>query len=70
MGNIIQGRKAGKGRKMLADLIYEYMAAKSLLDEARSTCDSSWGHWLYDESEKVDRLAEQIENYHVNAVQD
>ena len=55
---------------MLADLIYEYMAAKSLLDEARSTCDSSWGHWLYDESEKVDRLAEQIENYHVNAVQD
>ena len=52
----------------LAELIAKYITAKSELDKAKSTCDSSWGYWLHDEMEQVDDLADQIDTKIVELV--
>ncbi len=45
----------------LAELIAEYIEAKTELDKAKSNCDDSWGYYLYEQIESVDELSKQID---------
>ena len=49
---------------MLAELIYLYVRAKTELEKAQADCEGSWGYYLWDQQERVDDLAKQIEDYH------
>ncbi len=45
----------------LAELIAEYIKAKTKLDQLKSDCDSSWGYYLHDEIERVNELSRRID---------
>ena len=44
----------------LAELVFEYITAKTKLDIKKADCDGSWGYYLHDEIKYVNDLSKQI----------